>query len=590
MIEDISSILPRSKTQKPTPLQKNKNSKFLQIKKTVIKSNTNKPTKKIAPYVPKMINMDDIINSNINEYVDSKTNVSISKLHILNQKNSTTKSSTSFIDIKTIKELKENNFKNSTVFDPMLFSEVERESDFKMSKSELDSFLEISNKFFRRDNKSLEESHLQNLINKKDDAVIYLPQKIMKFKGIKIKRSISIYGNSDSNLIMDKSGFNFINNNITKNIYFEEMNVKSNNVNSLFNFEDGLFNLNIQNCVFQNKGSIPTHFIKIKGDSEIKFVNIIIKNSILTNFNSFLNIESQNKIKNINIIIERCTFESFYNILNFQDNLFDNILVNISFSEFKNLDFLLKSSKNIPQKFDFSLIQNNINNYDNLITLYNGKKEFILKIINNKFIKGNNIIKLINNETSVLVQKNYFYMNYNTLFFLNNSNNINFLNNIFRKNQSEFIFHIIKSNSNFELNDFVENEYSCILLEKKKNKIKRNVKKKILFTKNNFFFNKKYDIITDSKINQYNLIFEKNNFKSDKFSLLLKLGNKLIPIFKENNFKYVIKEKLPNYIKSQKHNNKFQIISVKELPQNFKSKKKTVKIHFFHKIIDYFKK
>ena len=589
MIEDISSILPKEKRQARMPLiNKNKNSKYLQLKKLVIKPNTKKPLKKIAPYVPKIIDINDIIkNSKTSEYINSKTNASISKLNILNQKNSLTKANTSFIDINSIKELKENKTKNSTVYDPMENSEIE--NNYKMTKGELDSFLEISNKFFKKNNKSLEESHLQDLINKKDDAVIYLPQKILKFKGIKIKRSISIFGNSDSNLIMEKFGFNFVSNNILKKIYFEEINLKSNNLKVLFDFEDGLFDLNIQNCVFQNKGSVPTNFIEVEGIEEISVVNVVIKNSILTNFNSFLKIKTGSKIRNVNIVIERCTFESFFNILNFENNILGNVNINISGSEFKNLDFLLRNSIILPDKFFFSFIKNNINNYDTLINMKNGKKEFLIKIINNKFSRGNNIISFINNETKVIVEKNYFYHNYNCLFVLNNSNNINFLSNILRKNQSKFIFHLINSNSNFELNDFVENDFDCILLEKKENKIKKNIKKKINFKKNNFFFNKKYDIITNFKIHQYILNFEENIFKSDKFCLDLKLSNKLCPIFKENTFMLTILQNLPSYMKNQKINNKFKIISLKELPSVFESKKKTSKNHFYNKIFDFFK-
>ena len=73
--------------------------------------------------------------------------------------------------------------------------------------NDLDSFLEISNKFFPNTSNSFREIEYKTLFEKLDDTNIYLPQNKLQFKGIKVKHNISLFGNPSSSINMMQKGF-----------------------------------------------------------------------------------------------------------------------------------------------------------------------------------------------------------------------------------------------------------------------------------------------------------------------------------------------------------------------------------------------
>ena len=493
-------------------------------------------------------------------------NIKIPKLKKTNFDESSSRSSNT---IKQVRTIKENNYNNNN----------QRESEDFFNEDLLISPKKYRTKSKKKLKKRSKSKFIKTKIheiptNFSDIICTSILNKILSFVNteihkIHINKKICLYS------------FVFLKNNINSLLEINKLSFESKKTEIFFN--NNIKKIDFFNEIFEpnppeKERSMISNF-KARKDEKInnKFSNKKRKNENKIEKKEKINIKNNNiKINNNNNENYFLSFdipkEKLFNINDSEENKF--LRENFEKDFIKN-KIILPQKKNIKKNIKKRIFNKKFNN-KNLTFDSNGKiiplKKFNINNINN----NNIIIKTTVNTKEIIKDKNNFYIeNYDEIKIENNSNNN--LNKFFDfHNNNKFNKLKIISGSSFNL---IKPEFGVIITENNKIKNGTNLKKNFLTEIKNE--NENDNIINNININNNNIFknVKKINFQKKNFNI--QNYNKII--VKSKSFQNIIKNNI-NEEKILKINNK-NINNNKNIINN-KNKKNSEKF----KLIDDFNK
>lgn len=198
----------------------------------------------------------------------------------------------------------------------------------------------------------------------------YLPPKKLYFKGLKIKNSIEIVGNNQSCVMMQDCGFKFVENHGDKIVKMSELNLRSNNLKVLFDFEEEDFDLCIQNSVLQSISSpqnMESSFSSFNVPNS-KRANIIVKNSIIQNFDNFITIGEKTQVKYLGLTFVDSRIGNMKTLLSCASKI-EQLKIVFRRCTLEFLEDFLKINGSLIASSFFDFQQNEVKSFGNFLTL-----------------------------------------------------------------------------------------------------------------------------------------------------------------------------------------------------------------------------
>ena len=505
----------------------------------------------IKPFVPELYSI-GANKRNISTNIDSFTNVSISKLAVLNQNNMTR--AIKGFDMSNMEELPENAHKNPTSFDLVGLDDFHKTN--KLSNDKIDSFLEITNRLFKKDIPLMSSLQLTELINKDTNNKVYLPPRRFKFKGINVKHSITIVGSPESVLNFYEAGFNFAETFEPKELDLQQINIKLHDPLKLFNVYGHSCSISLQNSVIQCSHKNLTSFkqasrfmyVASPDKKPIEKLVIQLESTVIQNFDTLLEIEEGVNVDLVHIRLCSSKLLRFSKLLDIRKNNIKTLKIELIDSIYDSVSNLLTLGPCSTNNLSINAYKNTFYDCKTIIDMqgYIGLKGNI-SFLDNLFINGGLLFILRGLNIPLTFSKCLFKSIFNKCFVLDKCETINVHNCCFTNNKIDLIIESIDTQLEFYKNTVTDNIESVL-------RITGSVKgreKIIRITDNNFVHKKGKPIDIDKKAKNYTLNIENNNFESDTLPLCFSKLSKSVKItIKSNCFK--IKETKENKIKNSR--------------------------------------
>lgn len=494
--------------------------------------------KPIKPFVPEVYSIGNN-KRNVSTNIDSFTNVSISKLAALNH-NYTYKGARD-LEMLDLEELPENAMKNPTSFDLVGLEDLHRIN--KLSSDKIDSFLEITNKIFKKGIPLMSSLQLTDLINKEANDKVYLPSRRFKFKGINLKHSIAIIGSPESVLNFYEAGFNFAETPEEKEVDLQQTNIKLHDPLKLFNVRGHSCVVSLQNSVVQcshknltslKQGSRFLH-VSSPGKQPIDKIIIQIESSVIQNFDTLLEIEDGVEVDLVHIRICSAKIVKLVKLLDVGSTRINKLKVELIGSFFDSGVSLF--TLNSPNAIDitFNAYKNTFIDCKSVIDMKSSLSSTgSVTFLDNSFINGGYLFTFRNIDTRLTFAKCIFKSANSRCFVLESCSQIDIHNCCFIHNKPDYLLDAHNSHLVFFKNAVVDNSGKFMRITG----VKTDKRKEIFVHDNRFVNNKAGLIHIDRKAKDFVLALENNVFESKSLPLeLLKVSKTAKVIIKSNVFK-----------------------------------------------------
>ena len=512
MIYDLSSIREESEEQQNQPVKLLR--KMSNSRKLIPGLST---SKKVKPFVPEVYSINKQNKSSGQLKTESFANVSFSK--VLNMRLNNTLEGKSDFDINRWEVTMEDPVKNYCVYEHKELNDIHKTN--KLSNDKIDSFLEISNKFFQKNSSLLNNKQLSSLISTKMLDKVYLPNQRFKLSGIKIKRTITIIGSTESILNFYQSGFNCSENKNPKVMVLKQTNIKVHDPLDLFFVSDHDFVLNTQNSVFQYSNSKVKNeankscFLRLSSTEDRKIKDLIIsfESSVLQNFDTLIKLDNNVELKTLQI---RLSYSKLLGIVKFIDignARVDKVKIEIINSFIDTVDEFINLNNPYVKILTLNGYKSEFTNNRNLLFISNMTDDIegTVKFVDCRF--GANRMPLTLNNLSLSIQfyACSFYKNLNELFNFLDCNMIKIQNCLIKENKTDIILSSKDTSVEFSGNIVVECSEDIFFI-----KGKRNDKSKVVNIISNRFLKNSNIIKYTNQTKHYKIHIEDNSFESEK--------------------------------------------------------------------------
>lgn len=410
----------------------------------------------VQPFVPEVYSM-GVNKRNMSTNVDSFTNVSISKLVGLHQ-NSMTKG---LRDLESLRmdELPENPLKNPTSFDLVGLEDLHKTN--RISSDKIDSFLEVTNRIFKKDVPLMSSLQLTDLINKDANNKVYLPARRFKFKGINVKHSIAIVGSPESVLNFYESGFNFAETPDYKELDLQQTNIKLHDPLKLFSVHGHSCSISLQNSVIQCSHKNLT---SLKQGSRLVYVTspnkrpidkiiIQIESTVIQNFDTLLEIEDGVEIGMVHIRICSAKLYKFSRLLDLRSCNVKVVKIELIGSFFDTVSSLFTVNSPFITENTLSAYKNTFLDCKTIVDVENiSQFKSSIGFIDNTFISCGLVFNCKNLDIPFIVARCIFKSGLNRCLVVENCKKVILRNCCFLNNKTDTVVNVIDSQLEFYKN------------------------------------------------------------------------------------------------------------------------------------------
>lgn len=559
MIKDLSSIH-EEPAPKKSPIttfltQKDPRHTFHSPRVSAVKN---------TPFVPKHYSNTTKDKISRHNQTESHTNMSISKLNLLPSSFNRTLKSNLNVDLLNIQTLPENPQKNFTNFEAS--DRDNSEDELPLSSSQIDSFLEVNNNFFRENNQLMQNDHIVSILDKDEsNARVYLPRKKLAFKSLKLKHSVEVIGSVDSVIEFKEFGFKVVANNIDKDLVFRETNMKLMNNQSLFEVMDSNVKLKMMNCFVKGsaqitKGTEPAtstkeilenvdirrstldtkkvEVIKGKMSKSNDFLRNFVLNcesedassvkeriltahfdsSIVQGFQEFLHISSSMSMKTVTLFFNNCNISYFKTFLDMRQFKVKALRVIFTNCKLNNIKSLLSVDNSCIKKLEVIASGCEFSNIDNVFTI-NTTEQTVAHLCfeKNTFFQCKNVFSFIGPFKTLRISSNNISEILGVVLRVGECDSIVFENNTIKNCISTLVTSFINCNAIIKNNTFTHNTGVVLNIESQldSNASETHVRSEIHITRNQFKANFNDGIAISNLLNDSEVIIRYNMFESD---------------------------------------------------------------------------
>lgn len=495
MIQELSSIHEERTSIQRSPLP------FLRkIKPTTIQANEEMD----QPFVPEFY--DKVPIKTINK-IDSRLQVSISR--IVNQQNTSYCDTNAYSLEKRYLELStacENPHKNSTLYEIQTIQEDDEAND-DQNQSNAKSFLEVSNKFFPQNNKSLSTEQVSFLLDKKSNNEVYLPSKKLLFYTLKLKKSVKIIGSVGSILEFKGTAFKIVKSDLPKLISFCETNVFVSKNANFMEISDKETKIKIANCFIKGESSKiisqknkkneieindgkrsnldhrKSELIKSKGIenstisdtpkavfnlSEIPAfakITLILESTIFQNFETFLEIKGNKQITMLNLFCKSCNFSFFKKFIEIVDREIGQINIEFNRCKINNIEKFCTILNQKSTDICITFVDCEFFNSGNMFELSHLTNLLNLKIIKTIFSFCKMPISVETMFSEIEIKNCTFFKNQEDCLLINNCKRLLCEKNKFIENYGGNVLNFYNVNGFVKNCFFSSNQKTCLQIQ-----------------------------------------------------------------------------------------------------------------------------
>jgi hypothetical protein len=521
-------------------------------------------TVKNTPFVPKLYSNTTKDKISRQNQTESHTNMSISKLNLLPSSFNRTSKSHLNVDLLNIQTLPENPQKHLTTFDA--FDRENSEDDLPLSNSQIESFLEVNNNFFRENNQLMQNDHIVSILDKDEpNARVYLPRKKLAFKSLKLKHSVEVIGSVDSVLELKEVGFKAVGNNIDKELVFRETNIKLISNQSLFELVDSNVKLRMVNCfvkgmaqtakgaeqppstkeILENvdirRSTLDTkkvEVIKGKAAKSSDFLRNFVINleteempslkekallahfdsSILQGFEEFLSISVSLTMKAVTLFFSNCNISYFKTFLNMRQFKVKTLRVVFANCKLNNIKALLAIDNPCIRKLEVIATGCEFSNIDNVFAVNTtGQTMANLLFEKNTFFQCKNVFSCIGPFKSLRISNNVILEILGSVLRVGECDSVVLDNNTIRGCITTSVASFTNCNALINNNTFTNNTGVVLSIESQldSNTPDSHKRSEIHITRNQFKANHNDDLAMNNLFTGSEVIVRYNMFESD---------------------------------------------------------------------------